>query len=281
MRAIATRKPGRRQRPKTKLALPDLDHSRSAVLNSLRSPESKRGYRHAIDEFIEWYCSEPRLSFNRIVVTRYRIHLEDRHLAPGTINGRLAAVRRLAYEAADAGLLSPELAAGIRRVKGVKQLGVRFGNWLSADDARRLWQSADTETLKGKRDQAILAVLLGCGLRRRELADLDFEHLQKREAHWAIIDLIGKGGHIRTVPVPDWVKASIDEWAAAADICTGKVFRCVCRAGKHWGEGVTERLVWHVVKGYAKKIGIAQLAPHDLRRSYAKLCHGAGGEFPR
>ena len=235
MRAIRKRKPGKRQHPKTKLALPDLDHSRSAVLNSLRSPESKRGYRHAIDEFIEWYCSEPRLSFNRIVVTRYRIHLEDRHLAPGTINGRLAAVRRLAYEAADAGLLSPELAAGIRRVKGVKQLGVRFGNWLSTDEARRLWQSPDGETLKGKRDRAILAVLLGCGLRRRELADLHFGHLQKREAHWAIIDLIGKGGHIRTVPVPDWVKAAIDDWAAAADICTGKVFRCVCRAGKHWG----------------------------------------------
>jgi len=111
------------KRPKTKLGLPDLDHSKSAVLDSLRSPESKRGYRHAIDEFIQWYCSEPRLSFNRVVVTRYRIFLENRQLAGGTINGRLAAVRRLAYEAADAGLLSPELAAGIRRVKGAKKLG--------------------------------------------------------------------------------------------------------------------------------------------------------------
>lgn len=279
MRAISTRKSRTRQRPKTKLALPDLDLSRSAVLNSLRSPESKRGYLHAIDEFIEWYCSEPRLSFSKIVVTRYRIHLEDRHLAPGTINGRLAAVRRLAYEAADAGLLSPELAAGIRRVRGVKQLGVRLGNWLSADEARCLWQSPGPETLKGKRDRAILAVLLGCGLRRRELADLDFTHLQKREGHWAIIDLIGKGGHIRTVPVPDWVKAAIDEWAAAAAISAGRVFRCVCRAGKHWGGGVTERLVWHVVKEYARRVGIAQLAPHDLRRSCAKLCHAAGGEL--
>ena len=248
-------------------------------MNSLRSPESKQGYRHAIDEFIEWYCSEPRLSFNRIVVTRCRIFLEDRHLAPGTINGRLAAVRRLAYEAADAGLLSPEPAAGIRRVKGVKQQGVRIGNWLCADEARRLWQSPQPEALKGKRDRAILAVLLGCGLRRRELADLDFVHLQRRDAHWAIVDLIGKGGHIRTVPVPDWVKAAIDEWAAAAAISAGKVFRCVCRAGKHWGEGVTERVVWHVVKEYAKKVGIAQLAPHDLRRSCAKLCHAAGGEL--
>ena len=149
-------------------------------------------------------------SFNKVVVTRYRIFLENRQLAAGTINGRLAAVRRLAYEAADAGLLSPELAAGIRRVKGAKKLGVRLGNWLTAEEARRFWQAPDPNTLKGKRDRAILAILLGCGLRRRELADLEFTHLQKREEHWAIVDLVGKGGHIRTVPVPDWVKATID-----------------------------------------------------------------------
>ena len=102
-------------------------------------------------------------------------------MAPGTINLRLAAVRRLAYEASDAGLLSPELAAGIRRVKGLKKLGVRLGNWLSPKEARALWQSPDWKTLKGKRDRAIIAVLLGCGLRRRELADLSFDHLQRRE----------------------------------------------------------------------------------------------------
>ena len=83
--------------PKTKLGLPDLDHSKAAVLESLRSLESKRGYCHAIDEFIQWYCSEPRLSFNKVVVTRFRIALENRGLAAGTINGRLAAVRRLRH----------------------------------------------------------------------------------------------------------------------------------------------------------------------------------------
>ena len=105
------------------------------------------------------------------------MQLESRNLAAGTINVRLAAVRRLAYEAADAGLLSPELAAGIRRVKGAKKLGIRLGNWLSASEARALWRSPDAETLKGKRDRAVIAVLLGCGLRRRELADLTFDHL--------------------------------------------------------------------------------------------------------
>ena len=161
------------------------------MLSTLRSPESQRGYRHAIDEFIWWYCSEPRLSFNKTVVTRYRIHLESRQLAPGTINVRLAGVRRLAYEAADSGLLSPELAAGIRRVRGARKLGVRLGNWLTTDQARALWQLPESDTLKGKRDRALLAILLGCGLRRRELAELTLDHLQRREDRWAIVDLIG------------------------------------------------------------------------------------------
>jgi hypothetical protein len=100
---------------KDQVRSPDLEYVKSAVLVSLRSPESQRSYRRSIENFVCWYCSEPCLSFNNTVVTRYRIHLEDQLLAPGTINVRLAAVRRLAYEAAETGLLSPEFAAGIRR----------------------------------------------------------------------------------------------------------------------------------------------------------------------
>ena len=211
--------------PKYSLNLPDLDQAKSAVLNSPPSKESQRRYRHAIEEFIAWYCSEPRLSFNKAIVTRYRIHLESRQLAPGTINGRLAAVRRLAYEAPDSGLLSPGLAAGIRRVKGPKNLGVRLGNWLTADRARALWHVPDPNTLKGKRDRALLGILLGCGLRRKEAAELDIAHLQRRENHWAIVDMVGKARHIRTVPVPDWVKSAIDSWLASAGVSE----RCVCR----------------------------------------------------
>ncbi len=264
--------------PRQILGFHDLDQAKSAVIDSLPSKESQRGYRHAIDEFIAWYCSEPRLSLNKTVVTRYRIHLESRQLAPGTINGRLAAVRRLAYEAADSGLLSPELAAGIRRVKGPRKLGVRLGNWLTIEQAKNLCQAPDPITLKGKRDRALLAVLLGCGLRRREAADLDITHLQRREDHWAIVDLIGKGRHIRTVPVPDWVKAVIDAWATSAGIVAGRLFRCVCRAGTTWGEGIAERVVWHVVKECARRAEIDKLAPHN-RRTCARLCHDAGGEL--
>ena len=81
------------------------------------------------------------------------------------------------------------------------------------------------------------------------------------------------------MPVPDWVNETIELWVAAAGISAGRLIRCVCRAGKHWGDGVTERLVWHVVKQYARKLGLGQIAPHDLRRSCAKLCHASGGEL--
>jgi site-specific recombinase XerD len=202
----------RRPVPKTVLRLPDLNQTKSAVLNSLSSRDAQRGYRRAMDEFIECYCSEPRLSFSRTVVVRYRMHLESRKLAPGTVNLRLGAVRRLACEAADCGLLSPDLASGIRRVKSVKKLGVRLGNWLTAEQGETLWQYPDTERLKGKRDRALLAVLLACGLRRHEAVELKVSHLQQREQHWAIVDLVGKGGHVRTVPMPDWVKQNLDVW---------------------------------------------------------------------
>src|SRR6266536_906486 len=152
-----SRKPtSKRTRPKPKavLRLPDLDQTKSAVLNSLTSADAQRGYRHAIEEFIEWYCSEPRLSFSETVVLRYRIHLESRHLAPGTVNLRLGAVRRLAYEASDCGLLTPE-------------------------QSERLWNTPDCQLLKGKRDRALLAILLACGLRRHEAVSLEFSHVQQ------------------------------------------------------------------------------------------------------
>ena len=143
------------------------------------------------------------------------MHLESRHLAPGTINLWLGAVRRLAYEAADCGLLSPDLAAGIRRVKGVKKIGVRLGNWLTAEQSQRLWQAPNGERLQEKRDRALLAILLACGLRHHEAVELNFSHIRQREEHRAIVDLKGKAGHTRTIAMPRWVKSALDQWLHA------------------------------------------------------------------
>ena len=276
---MAHRKTSKRFKAKTILRLADLEQSKNAVLHSLGAASSQESYGHAIDEFIGWYCSEPRLAFNRTVVLRYRFFLEQKNLAPSTINVRLAAVRRLAYEASDTGLLSPDLAAGIRRVKGAKRLGVRIGNWLTVDQSKTLLGEPPSGSLRGKRDRAILALLIGCGLRRAELVGIETEDFQIREEHCVIADLIGKGKHIRTVPVPRWAKRAVDEWTIAAGINTGAIFRRVSRLDKIWGDSITPKAIWHVVKAAAKRADIKNLAPHDLRRTCARLCHLAGGEL--
>ena len=240
---MAKSKTNRKRAPKYVLKLPDLEQSKSAVLNSLTSQSSQRTYDHAIREFIEWYCSEPRLASNKTVVTRYRISPEQRRYASTTINLRLAAVERLAYEAVDCGLLSADLAAGIRRVKGAKRLGVPVGNRLTAEQGKRLLLTADSASLRGKRDYATLAILLGCGLRRVELTALRVEDIQQREEHWVIADLVGKGGHIRTVPVPDWVKAGIDAWTVASGITAGTLLRSINKAGRVWGIGFSPKVI--------------------------------------
>lgn len=178
------------------LRLPDLEHAKSAVLSSLRNADAQRGYSHAIDEFVDWYCSEPRLAFNRLVVLRYRSHLEARRLAPGTINLRLGAVRRLAYEAADGGLLSADLAAGIE-----------------------LFQS---RTGYGRSSNA---------------------------------------GSLRPRSVRD---AYSGEWTDPD------------RSGV---DHISEKAIWHIVRKSARRAGLSNIAPHDLRRTCARLCQSAGGEL--
>jgi N-glycosylase/DNA lyase len=118
--------------------VPELEQAKIAVLNTLESIQSRRSYEFAMTDFIIWYCSAARLAFNRSVVLQYRTFLEKKQLAAATINVRLAAVRRLAYEAVDHGILSPDVAAAIRRVKGVRQIGQRVGNWLTVKQGHEL-----------------------------------------------------------------------------------------------------------------------------------------------
>ena len=135
--------------------------------------------------------------------------LEARGLGSSSIIIRMSAIRKLAVEAADNGLLDPELAAGIGRMRSVKSVGIRVGNWLSLRQAQALVNAPDITTLKGLRDRAIIAVLLGCGLRRSEVAALTIAHVQQRDDRWCIVDMIGKYSRVRTVPMPTWVKMAI------------------------------------------------------------------------
>jgi site-specific recombinase XerD len=149
---------------------------KSLVLDSVSSPITRRVYNLGLDEIIAWYTLEPRAGFTKATVSAWRVLLEERGLGSVSINVRITAVRKLAVEAADNGLLAPELAAGIAR-KGVRSQGVRVGNWLSLPQAQALLNTPDVSTKKGLRDRAMFAVLLGCGLRRSEVAALTVRHV--------------------------------------------------------------------------------------------------------
>ncbi|HTF63301.1 MAG TPA: tyrosine-type recombinase/integrase, partial [Edaphobacter sp.] len=145
----------------------------------------------------------------------YRAAMVEKKLSASTVNVRLSAVRKLVGEAQRNGIIDVEEAANLAGVPNLPQKGTRLGNWLTRDQAKELLTVPDRSTLKGKRDYVILSLLVGCALRRQELASLDIESIQMREGRWVVADLRGKGGRVRTVAIPMWVKQAIDVWLTA------------------------------------------------------------------
>jgi integrase len=250
---------------------------RRLVVDAVSSAHSRRAYGFALDEFFRWRRDGDRGPFRKALVQEYRVHLEARGLSPSTVNVRLAAVKKLASEAAGNGLLAPDLAAGIARVKGAAGRGVRTGNWLAQDQARELLRAPKGTGPKAVRDRALLGLLLGCALRRAELVRLRAGDIQQRAGRWVLPDLTGKGKRVRTVPVPAWVKLLLDQWIAAASVSSGPLFRSVGKAGAVGAKALTENAVWWIVREYASPLALGNLAPHDLRRTCARLCRESGG----
>lgn len=245
------------------------------VLDGLNSEHSKRAYDKALADFLNWYNEQGKPGLTKATVQRYKTILQESGLSASTVNQRMSAIRKLAQEAADNGLLDETLANGIARVKGVKSAGVRTGNWLTRDQAQAMIDAPDCKTLKGLRDRAILAVLIGCGLRRSEAAALAFDHVQQREGRWVIVDLVGKGNRVRTVPMPSWAKAAVDAWTEAAGISEGCIFRRFRKGNRLDGDSMTPQAIYDVVRGYADRCGL-DLSAHDTRRTFAKLAHRGG-----
>jgi site-specific recombinase XerD len=258
------------------------------AIDGLESDRSKRAYREALIEFYQWHIDQGSPLMSKALINSYKAHLQSiiskragQPLSRASINLKLSAVRKLVAEAADNGLIDEHTAGAIDRVKGVRVEGVRAGNWLTRPQAQALLDAPDPGTLKGLRDRAILAVLLGCALRREEVANLTIEHVQQREGRWVLVDLIGKRGKVRSVPMPAWVKVALDDWLAAAHITAGSLWRGM-RKGDHLIEdppGLSSQAIWRVVHAYAGPLGYDNLAPHDMRRTAAKLMLAGGAKL--
>jgi integrase len=244
------------------------------VLDAVASPHSKRNYAKALDDLFAFCASRP---LSREVLMEWRTGMEE--LSPSTINVRLSAVRKMVGEARRAGMIGSEEAASLTDIPNIIQKGVRLGNWLTREQAKELLAVPDRSTLKGKRDYVILGLLVGCALRRNELAELDVETIQQREGRWVLADLEGKGRRIRTVAIPIWVKQGINAWMTAAAIEDGRLLRSVSKSGKVNRDTLSDWAVWSVVEQSSKQIGIEHFGAHDLRRTCAKLCRKSGGDL--
>jgi integrase len=247
---------------------------RRMVLDSVSSPHSRRNYAKALDHLFAFCASRP---LSRALLMEWRAGMEA--LSPSTVNVRLSAVRKMVGEARRNNMIGSEEAASLTDIPNIRQQGTRLGNWLTREQAKELLAVPDRSSLKGKRDYVILALLVGCALRRHELANLYIEEIQMRENRWVIADLRGKGGRVRTVAVPVWVKQGVNAWTTAASLEEGKLLRPVSKASKVVGESLSDWAVWNVVEKSAREIGIERFGAHDLRRTCAKLCRKNGGDL--
>lgn len=224
--------------------------------------------------FLPW-LSEQRSGFNRASVNAYVAYLQDSGITRSSINQRLAAIRKLADESAQNGLLDHPTATAIASVRNLRIEGKKTGNWLTAEQARAMIDRPDLTTRKGVRDRAMLSLLLGSGLRREEIVSLTLGHFQRREGRWVILNIVGKRNKVRTVPIADWVKEDVDRWVEKANIVDPPtpLFLRFRKGDQLVRTGVTSQTVWLVVQEYAPVTG---LAPHDLRRTFAKLARKGG-----
>ncbi len=247
---------------------------KNMVLNAVPSAHSRRAYAKALDDLFRFAAGRP---LTRPLLMEFRRSMDN--LAPSTVNLRLSAVRKLVDEARRNGMLSSEEATQLSDVPNLAQRGTRLGNWLTREQARELLQVPDRSSLKGSRDYAILALLIACGLRRAELVAVEVGDLQMRENRWVLSDLRGKGGRVRTVAVPLWVKQGIDVWQAVSGVEGGKLFRRMGRGGVVREAGLGAGSIRAIVEQAGHAIGAEGLGAHDLRRTCAKLCRKAGGDL--
>lgn len=265
-------------------------HLIQLVTDAVPSPASKRQYRMYLERFFDWLRDTKEPGLTKPTVNRFRQYLQDRGLSASTINGHLSAIRKLAVEAADSGLFSPQDAQAVSRASGMPKSGRRTGLWLTLQQAQILIQAPDAGTIPGKRDRAILGLLVGCGLRREELANLTWEHFQQREGRWVLVDIVGKGNKTRTVPVPTWAAALVVEWqrtpfavmhAEEPGAAHGRMFWSLYKGNSgRWRSGqITGLSINRMAKRHALAAGLPPVAAHDLRRTFAKLAYKGGGKL--
>ncbi|UCD55993.1 MAG: tyrosine-type recombinase/integrase [Candidatus Hydrogenedentota bacterium] len=263
-----------------------------ALATNGKAENTRKAYGRAITDYAEWVADMPIADkvrvggFTRSSLLMYVRFLQDAGMSATSINQRLAALRSLAKELKYQGTIDEKVANGIADVENVPDRGRHVGHWLTQDEARNLLDTPDSETLKGRQERVMLALLLGVGLRRSEAADLTWEHIQETGGHHFVKNIVGKHGRRRTVPIPPWAVSLLLNWQDETED-TGPVLRAVNKGGKLAGPvktknngmtdgGMSSQAVYKQVRLLAARAGIEDLAPHSLRKTYALRLYKQG-----
>ncbi len=249
---------------------PNLAKLAELCVAPLASPCSRLSYSGYLRRFLAWVDGK---CLNRETVALYLAHLRSEGKSSSVIAQNMKAIRLLAFEANQRRLISQHDLAAILSLKVTRPKGVRSGHWLQLADVKALIALPDRQTHDGLRDACVLGMLVGCGLRRAEVSDMTWDKYQMREGRRCFVDLNGKGDKIRTVPIPQWVAEDLERWKLANAV-GGKLI------------GTSRVNIWYIVNRYIKRLALltghehcAGVAPHDLRRTLAKLMHKSGVEL--
>ena len=245
------------------------------VTSGLTSHHSIAAYTRAIKRFEAWRGSKP---FIKATAQHYRMHLLSEGYGASTINLSLSAIRALARELGDNGVLDYQIAQGIINVKGVRTSGVKTGNWLSLKQAQELLQlplQNNPRDPASLRDLAVLSVLIGAGLRRAECAALQIKHIQERDGRPLLLDITGKRNKTRTVPIAQWVNDNITKWIAVG-LPDNYIFHGFYKGGRIRPYPISPQGIHNIVTYYSNLMEGISFTPHDLRRTFAQLAYKGG-----
>jgi site-specific recombinase XerD len=242
------------------------------ALEACQSPHTRRSYDAALQRCATW-LKDRALTY--ALAREYRAQLVQNGFSAQNVNQHLAALRFYVREMAKEGVLSIEEAQAICKVESLKIKGRKLGNWLTIEEAEKLLNQPDVTTALGLRDRAILALLIGAGLRRSEVVGLSLQHFERRDGRWMLIGVNGKHGRTRNVPIADWVKALVDQWKTRAQIKSGLLFRAVYETEdmrlRLRDEPLDPASLYYIVKRHGWRASRPRIVPHDLRRTFARL----------
>lgn len=248
------------------------------VVATLTNEHTRGMYRKALKDFAEWWRTTGAQRLDRSMVQAHIDHLVALNYSEATVNQRLSAIKKTILGAEDRNLLDLVTVRDILRISGFTKGISTGGRFLSEIQAEALINAPNASSVKGVRDRAVLALLVGCALRSGELVSIQVEDIQKQNGNWFLTKIVGSRGEVRSVVIPNWTKKALDAWLEISGVTAGALIRAVDRLGNVADRSISSYTVLPLVTEYGRSIGI-DVKPRDLRRTCAQLCRTEGGEL--